>query len=376
MKLLRTRAKITPCFGALRRTSGKARKGAHSCSAQLFVQRSSMGWIDIPKHGVISARALICLLLLVLSVNSSVHATSFISVISPKPDSFVDTGIINIVLKADKANLDLISISAMNEANKAYSAADIPIVRDIVYYGITLHAGMNQVKIAAVKQGRTLEQIELQIYYRDKGSNRYKEPPTGYEKNIFHTPAKEAGCVTCHDMDGTPQKPKDSTCKICHRRIIGFKFVHGPAAVWACLSCHDEDSEKGKYAVVKPDSKLCIRCHDETMQKWAAKKYRHGPSLVSCTICHDPHATDEPFRVHIQTTSHCVSCHEDKASGAHVIRGFSSMGHPTRGVPDPLRPGREFTCAGCHNPHADDTPNLLYYDNTRMNYFCTICHER
>ncbi len=207
-------------------------------------------------------------------------------------------------------------------------------------------------------------------------SSQHKKPPSAHKKNAFHTPDKEAACAACHNMDGTPQNPKNSTCKTCHREIINFRFVHGPAAVWACLSCHDEDSEQGKYAVITPDSKLCIQCHKERMQIWAAKKYRHGPSLISCTICHDPHATDQPFRAHIKTTSHCISCHEDKASGAHLIRGFSSVGHPTGGVPDPLRPGREFTCAGCHNPHAGDTPNLLYYDNTKMNSFCTICHKK
>ena len=319
-------------------------------------------------------KLLICLLLLMTTTNA--NATAPVSIISPDADSFVDSGIITIVLKADRAKLDLISISVTDEAGKAYSAAEIPLKRDIIHYGLTLHPGTNQVEVRASKQGRMLEQIRLPIYYRERSSNQYKTPPSGYEKNLFHTPAKEAGCTACHDMDGTPKAPKDSTCKICHRRIVDFKFVHGPAAVWACLSCHDKDSAPERYAVIKPDSRLCIQCHEETMQIWAAKRYRHGPSLISCTICHDPHATDQPFRAHIKTTSHCLSCHREKASGAHVIQGFSRAGHPTGGVPDPLRPGREFTCAGCHNPHAGDTPNLLYYDNTRMGHFCTICHKK
>lgn len=319
-------------------------------------------------------RPFIYLLLLLLTASHSINAnaTAFVSVISPEPDSFVDTGIVTVVLKVDKATLDLISIFAMDEANSTYSTANIPVKRDFVYYGVTLHAGMNRVKITAIREGQVLEQIELHIYYRERDSNRYKEPPPGYEKNIFHIPAKEANCTACHEM----KKNKGSTCKTCHRQIIDFKFVHGPAAVWACLSCHGEDSGQEKYAVIKPDSRLCIQCHEETMQVWAAKKFRHDPSLISCTICHDPHATDQPFRAHIQTTRHCLSCHKAKASGAHVIQGFSSVGHPTGGVPDPLRPGREFTCAGCHSPHAGDTPNLLYYDNTKMGYFCTICHKK
>ena len=57
-KCLRARAIITAGFGASRRPSGKAQKGAHSQPTQPFLQRRQTGLIGVPKWVVIVARAL------------------------------------------------------------------------------------------------------------------------------------------------------------------------------------------------------------------------------------------------------------------------------------------------------------------------------
>ncbi len=46
-----------------------------------------------------------------------------------------------------------------------------------------------------------------------------------------------------------------------------------------------------------------------------------------------------------ETYMECVTCHVDKASGIHVIAAFvfSNKGHPTKGFPDPARPGRKLS---------------------------------
>ena len=61
---LRARSTITAQtahFRASRRPSGKARKGAHTCCMQPFLQHSRAGWDGVPKWVVIVERALIAI---------------------------------------------------------------------------------------------------------------------------------------------------------------------------------------------------------------------------------------------------------------------------------------------------------------------------
>jgi predicted CXXCH cytochrome family protein len=320
---------------------------------------------------------IVCCLLIASKTSAS------LDIITPFNKSFVDHELVNVVLKVDKSTVDTVKITNLrHRRGREPFSVEIAVERDIVCYsGINLFRGLNKIEISGLKGGKTVEKKAVVVFYRVARSKRYQKAPSSFILLFFHIAEYEEICSPCHQMepveiDKKPPKPEDSSCFTCHRRITEYKFVHGPVSTWSCLSCHKSDAKDWKYSVLKPDSKVCFECHEDNMKLWESKKFRHGPSLSDCTICHNPHASDEPFWVHTHATKLCLACHEGKQTGAHVISGFGGKGHPTAGRPDPMRPGREFTCAGCHNPHAGDSQDFLYYDNKNMSYFCTVCHQR
>ena len=71
----------------------------------------------------------------------------------------------------------------------------------------------------------------------------------------------------------------------------------------------------------------------------------------------------------------CLSCHTEKGSGRRIIAGYVyGNRHPTHGVLDPLRKGRELTCASCHNPHASDSSKFIRLNAGRGFELCGKCH--
>ncbi|MCL4536836.1 MAG: cytochrome c3 family protein, partial [Nitrospirae bacterium] len=161
-------------------------------------------------------------------------------------------------------------------------------------------------------------------------------------------------------------------------KITEYGYVHGPAARWDCLSCHDKNSKPVKYVTQKPDRDLCFVCHKEQKEEWTPKKYWHGPTATGkCTICHNPHASNNPFWLRKPTWNLCVTCHEERGSGRHVIAGFVfGSTHPTKGRPDPIRPGKELSCASCHNPHASNSKSLFANDGISPGSLCQMCHKK
>ncbi len=199
-------------------------------------------------------------------------------------------------------------------------------------------------------------------------------------------------CASCHSVEPTEadkkpvsiatitdkkgSKPK-STCYSCHKSIMAYSYEHGPASVWACLSCHEQDSSP-RYAVAKPDAEICYTCHVEQKAEWLSKKHIHGPVNVGmCSICHNPHASDHPFHLYKDTWNLCVTCHVENGTGMHVLADvYSTEGHPTRGKPDPVRIGKELSCASCHNPHASDFHNLWTFGVDSLYDLCQKCHNK
>jgi len=180
------------------------------------------------------------------------------------------------------------------------------------------------------------------------------------------------------EKDIKPQRPVDSMCYPCHKKITGYGYVHGPAATWNCLSCHDRNAKPVKYITQKPDRDLCFVCHKEKKEEWMPKKYWHGPTATGkCTICHNPHATNNISWLKKPSWDLCITCHEDRASGRHVVAGFVfGSSHPTKGRPDPLRPGKELSCASCHNPHAANSRALFANDLISPGSLCQMCHKK
>ncbi|MGB3211398.1 MAG: cytochrome c3 family protein [Desulforhopalus sp.] len=296
----------------------------------------------------------------------------------PPDNSFVESEQISIVLKVEKQGLDSIRVG-----NGRTGTFEIPVRQDgeRACFGITLDKGMNEIELHGLIEGRVVEQKNIRIFSRSDLFPKFRKAPAGFKRYIFHLVDNEKSCVGCHDMEPTlsslrPAAPEQSTCFGCHAAKSVNTFVHNPAAQWTCFTCHEVREGQRKYTTPKPDTKACYPCHNSELKQWKSRRIMHGPTAVGhCTLCHNPHGSGWPALLRMQTTDLCINCHEDKASGAHVIAGFYGKGHPVRGVRDPFNPDREFTCAGCHNPHAGDTQNLLNHDTGNMTAYCTLCHK-
>ena len=306
------------------------------------------------------------------------RAGGFFSVQWPPPDSFVENEKISMVLQVEKKTLD--TIRAVDDKNSLTERV-VPPDSDLVCFGITLNKGLNTIELIGLQEGKIVARKRAKIFFRSDLLPKFRTVPTGFQRYIFHFAANEKSCTGCHDMEPTlgnlrPAKPEQSTCYICHAQKSVNSFVHNPAAQWTCFSCHEILKGQRKYTTPKPDQQVCYPCHNKVMKQWKNKKIMHGPTAVGhCTLCHNPHGSAYPSLLRMQTTDLCINCHEDKASGAHVIAGFYGKGHPVRGVKDPFKPDREFTCAGCHNPHAGDTLNMLNHDAGNITAYCTLCHK-
>jgi predicted CXXCH cytochrome family protein len=297
----------------------------------------------------------------------------------PPDNSFVENEEIGIVLTMEKPVLDGIRVVTGKS-----EPTEIPVRPGgtNACLGVTLNKGMNSIELLGLQQGKIVERKKMNIFFRSDLFPQFREPPAGFQRYFFHFIDNEKSCVGCHDMEPAlsslrPENPDKSPCYVCHVKKYTHKaFVHNPAARGTCFTCHDVLEGERKYTVPKPDEKMCYPCHSSEVKGWKTRKVMHGPTAVGhCTLCHNPHGSEWPGLLRMQATDLCINCHEDKASGTHVIAGIYGKGHPVRGVRDPSRPDREFTCAGCHNPHAGNTQNLLNHDNSNSAEYCIHCHK-
>jgi predicted CXXCH cytochrome family protein len=266
--------------------------------------------------------------------------------------------------------------------------------RNFRCFAVPLDPGFNKIKISAIEDGRPVDSITMDVFRRSDLISEYRISPPDYKKDYFHSKARQL-CSMCHILEPNEadKKPVDlatfssiydenradnitSTCYSCHKSIMSYPYVHGPASVWSCLSCHDSESTP-RYSVAKPDTEMCYKCHIEQKSEWSSRKYIHGPvNIGKCTICHSPHASENPFNLFKSTWNLCVNCHFEKGSGTHVLGGsLFKEGHPTRDREDPVRIGKELTCASCHNPHASNYPHLWAFEVDTVEDLCQKCHH-
>jgi len=298
---------------------------------------------------------------------------------------------------------DILSVSLKVDLNKVErikawvdrrEKADIVPDQEFECFSLPLRPGLNKIEIAAIQRGKKLEEAVFYVFQRSDLAKIYMKAPDGFKKDYFHM-SDSTACAACHKMDPVeydkmPINPQafssenfdrekvfslTSTCYSCHNKITSRAYVHGPAAVWSCLSCHNEES-KPLYSVKKPDTETCFMCHVEQKMDWDSKKFAHGPVTIGrCTICHSPHSADNPFNLFKSTWALCTNCHKEKGSGKHVLGdSFSTEGHPTRNRKDPLRKGKELSCASCHEPHASNFPHLWAFDVQNLFELCRKCH--
>ncbi len=319
------------------------------------------------------------LTLTTLLIAGSFSLVQAFTIAFPPPDSYVEHEAVNIVIRLDSDKLDAIRVKVND-----FEYPDRPVRAEAEHacFGITLAMGLNRVTVEGYKGKKMVANDEFDIFFRSQLDGGSKKKYRRYSHYLFHTADNEESCKRCHNLepglaDLNPENPVDSPCYSCHKNKISSANLHVPSKIWACLQCHAIKEEGVKYGVPKPVESLCYRCHGEKVSGWKKMKMMHGPTAVGqCTLCHDPHGSDFPALTRMQTTDLCNNCHEEKASGQHVIAGFFGKGHPTRGVPDPFVKGKEFTCAGCHSPHASAYANLLKQDGSNMGPYCNGCHKK
>lgn len=332
--------------------------------------------------------------MIILSLSPAAEAGQDIITVNYPPDNTImEFGVLGISLTILQDSSDQIHVTLNNEQKKIIYPDN-----EFECFSVPLIVGVNKIHIVAFKDSNQVDEASISIFRRSELSKEYTMPPPGFNKNYFHMEDRSI-CAPCHTLEPgmLDKKPVDisafptgmltneiktaaetSTCYSCHKALTAYPFVHGPTAVWSCLSCH-EPGALPKYSVSKPDTRICFSCHIKQKEKWEAKKYFHGPfNTGKCAICHNPHASDYPFTLMKSTWDLCVSCHIDKGSGRHILERYmiysDTFFHPTRGVRDPLRIGKELTCASCHNSHASDSPKLWRLNVGSGFALCKKCH--
>ena len=300
-------------------------------------------------------------------------------IVRPADYSVLEGELIPIVIKLN-GNIDTVTIA--RNKDKAFNIAGIK-GKEYLCKTVKLNFGPNEIVVSALENGRVVESRKVTVFYRADISKEFRLVPPEFQKKPFHKEDNEKACLSCHEMktsgkDLNPQKPGDSVCYPCHKKITDYGYVHGPAARWDCLECHNQNSKPVKYITQQPERDLCFVCHKDKKEEWTPKKYWHGPTATGkCSICHNPHASNNISRLKKPSWDLCVTCHEDRASGRHVVAGFVfGPTHPTKGRPDPLRPGKELSCASCHNPHASNSRSLFANDEISPNSLCRMCHKK
>lgn len=176
---------------------------------------------------------------------------------------------------------------------------------------------------------------------------------------------------------------KDKACLDCHAPLAQKKVVHA-AVHMGCASCHAEldassvphrSRGKSPHGLSAEGPALCTTCHDKQLFEG---KVVHGPVAAGmCLGCHAAHASEHLGLLTKAPATLCLDCHPEVQKGPHVIAGFTRSGHPLgndpKQVQDPLRPGKVFYCAGCHEPHRSELPKLNRLDKGMAS--CQNCHK-
>jgi predicted CXXCH cytochrome family protein len=204
--------------------------------------------------------------------------------------------------------------------------------------------------------------------------------------------AVSMGCTTCHaavDARDIPHKITNKNakglsdvqpdlCYGCHDKSLFNKKVVHPAIGMGCTACHNPHASKFAKLLISDPPDLCFGCHDKGM---FTKKNVHPPVAAGqCLFCHAPHSSDIASRLQKPVEELCETCHVHvgMSSGKHILAGYG-LGdrHPTRGGPDPARPGKELSCISCHSIIHSSNGKFLFSDEAvRSGNLCLLCHKK
>ena len=92
-----------------------------------------------------------------------------------------------------------------------------------------------------------------------------------------------------------------------------------------------------------------------------------APENQAAVLAYSPGVRNYRKRLNDLTALFCATCHDRQTSGRHVMAAFSAADtHPVKGKPDPSRSGRELSCTSCHNPHSNESPDILSNPNNSL----------
>jgi len=238
--------------------------------------------------------------------------------------------------------------------------------------------------------------------------------------SVVHA-AVSMGCTTCHtgiDAKTVPHKKNGAAghglsaeqpdlCYGCHdKKAFEKKTIHAALGM-GCTSCHNPHSSNTPKLLKAAAPDLCFTCHDKSL---FSKKTTHAPVAGGmCLTCHVPHSSDEVLLLTNKPYDLCLTCHSEIAQKPHALFGFSAAGHPigpfkkqkpvkvkkkkkkgspelapapelasapsTTPIMDPARPGREFYCGSCHEPHSTESPKLFRFNVKDNMDICVHCHK-
>ncbi|MFQ5797597.1 MAG: cytochrome c3 family protein [Bacteroidota bacterium] len=244
---------------------------------------------------------------------------------------------------------------------------------DTFSFSTSLVPGMNNFYVRAIGEIGNVASIDsVSFFYQTEVGTDI--PPPDLDRQAFHDETNEVLCESCHSLT-LPETTKEentsleSECSPCHRGLVNQKSVHYPALDWDCLLCHDPDSSPKYQLYTDKDygASLCFECHPDKQEDVNSKPSVHG-IVEECRTCHDPHGSRNDAVVVDRVNRICSVCHEEIAETPHPV-----VGHPLEGRPDPTHPGKELSCATCHNPHASEHEYLLFAPKLAV---CQNCHQK
>jgi predicted CXXCH cytochrome family protein len=281
-----------------------------------------------------------------------------------------DTPLDGVVVEIKDYRSELLEVGS-DEYRAAFS--------DFLILAPVFDAGQNSIKVEGYAGGKVVATQSADIFFE---ASPLDPAPAGYKKVAVHTPAQEAVCAPCHQMNPdakalASESPKVNPCAACHLRMLDVSNVHGPAGVWQCSYCHQADSQPGRYQARPGDAEVCTECHEDKVQEFKANKFVHGPIEAGmCLVCHDPHASNNPAQLVAPVNELCLRCHEEIGKKNHIVRGVGGKAHPLQGPENPAFPGKPFNCASCHDPHGGASEQ--YFQRGLDNRFalCQLCHKK
>lgn len=307
-----------------------------------------------------------------------VKEDSVIKIFYPVPDSIFNNELVHLVanVSGNGAAYALVRVNEqitplIDMTDEAYK----DVLGETINVRLYLLPGENELELTVKdSDGKLIESIKLNLYYRESFSNGTSSIPQKYAIRPMHTADSGEYCRECHRMDVDPlfdiepDKKYDLFCVKCHEPGLLSGSPHG-TATWRCLACHNSGGDP-LYTVKDGEGKFCLDCHSEEFERFKGMKSIHADGKdIKCPSCHRLHNTQEFGLIPLPVNKLCFECHKKVYDGRHI-----TPGHPLEAKKDPSREGRAFDCTSCHDPHASDLISLLKYEPGMM--MCKVCHKK